>query len=151
MGQLSGPYGGLTNSIATEIAAAHSAPSKKVMYSWISSLNYIRNVAGHHARIFNRKLVVAPRRPAVGQVPLLDHLEDGESSKQVFVLYNGLAAMAYLLRSIDPDSRWQERVVDLVESFPETEALTKYALELTRRWSEIGLWQPHHDGPPEAF
>ncbi|WP_372697354.1 Abi family protein [Arthrobacter sp. JSM 101049] len=142
MGQLSRLYGGLVNSIATEIATAYSAPSKKVMYSWISSLNYVRNVAAHHARIFNRKLVVAPRRPAVGQVPLLDHLKDGESSKQVFGLYNALAVMAYLMRSIDPDSGWPKRVVDLVESFPETEAVTKYSLGLPPRWSGLKLWNP---------
>lgn len=142
MGQLSRLYGGLNNSIATEIATAYSVPSKKVMYSWISSLNYVRNVAAHHARIFNRKLVVAPRRPTVGQTPLLDHLKDEESSKRVFGLYNALAVMAYLLRSIDPDNGWQERVVDLVEFFPETEALTKYSLGLPQRWSEFELWQP---------
>ena len=140
MGQLSRLYGGLSNSISTEIATAYSAPSKKVMYSWISSLNYVRNVAAHHARIFNRKLVVAPGRPAVGQIPLLDHLKDEESSKRVFGLYNALAVMGYLLRSIDPDSDWQQRMVDLIESFPETEALTKYSLGLPRQWPALELW-----------
>lgn len=142
MGQLSRLYGGLTGSIATEIATAYGAPSKKVMYSWVASLNYVRNVAAHHARIFNRKLVVAPGRPAKGQIPLLDHLKDEESSKRVFGLYNALAVMAYLLRSIDPDSGWQKRVVDLIDSFPETESLTKYSLGLPRGWSELELWQP---------
>ncbi|MGP5317482.1 Abi family protein [Arthrobacter rhombi] len=141
MGQLSRLYGGLTRSLAGQIASAYAVPSKKVMYSWISSLNYVRNVAAHHARIFNRKLVVAPGRPAVGQVPLLDHLKDEESSKRVFGLYNALAVMAYLLRSIDPDSDWQQRMVDLIESFPETEALTKYSLGLPRQWPEFELWR----------
>lgn len=142
MGQLSRLYGGLSNSIATEIATTYAAPSKKVMYSWVASLNYVRNVAAHHARIFNRKLVVAPGRPAKGRVPLLDHLREEESSKRVFGLYNALAVMAYLLRSIDPGSGWQERVVDLIGSFPETESLTKYSLGLPRGWPELELWQP---------
>ncbi|MEB0267469.1 Abi family protein [Cryobacterium sp. 10I5] len=60
LGHLGRLYSGLNSSLATEIAAAYGAPSKKVMVSWISSLNYVRNVSAHHARLFNRKLVSAP-------------------------------------------------------------------------------------------
>ena len=57
LGHLSRLYVGLTNSIATEIATAYAVPSKRVMSSWIASLNYVRNVAAHHARISNRKVL----------------------------------------------------------------------------------------------
>ncbi|KAA0976543.1 Abi family protein [Paeniglutamicibacter gangotriensis] len=141
LGQLGRMYGGLTNVLATKIAISYGVPSKKIMRSWVSSLNYVRNVAAHHARLFNRKLVASPRRPGMGQMPLLDHLKDGESSKRVFGLYNVLAIMAYLLRSIDPDCGWADRVVRLLEAFPESETLTISCMGVPAEWSTLELWQ----------
>lgn len=96
LGHLCRLYNGLSNSLASEIAQAYSAPSKRVLASWLASLNYVRNVAAHQARLFNRKLVAAPSRPPRGVVPLLDHLRDQESAKAVFGLYNALAVTAYV-------------------------------------------------------
>ncbi len=67
MGHLGRLYGGLQNDLASKIAAAYAAPSKRMLGSWISSVNYIRNVSAHHARLFNRKLVAAPRAPRQGR------------------------------------------------------------------------------------
>ena len=140
LGQLGLLYSGLNSSIATEIATAYGAPSKKMMSSWISSLNYVRNVSAHHARLFNRKLVSAPARPTHGQVPLLGHLKEAASAKQVFGLYNALAVMAYLLRSIDPDSGWPARVVELIQSFPNSAHLTTESMGVPSGWLKLEFW-----------
>lgn len=73
------------------------------MASWLASLNYVRNVTAHHARLFNRKLQNAPARPKVGQVPALDHLRDERTPKDDFGTYNALAVIAQTLPSIDAD------------------------------------------------
>ena len=62
LGQLSVLYRGLRQQDAEEIALAFGAPTKRIMVSWLASLNYVRNVAAHHARLFNRKLQHAPAR-----------------------------------------------------------------------------------------
>lgn len=140
LGQLGRLYSGLQNSIATEIATSYGAPSKRMMSSWLSSLNYVRNVSAHHARLFNRKLVVAPARPTSEQVPLLGHLKEATSAKQVFGVYNALAVMAYLLRSIDPDSGWSDRIVALIRTFPSSEFLGEESLGVPVGWSDQVLW-----------
>lgn len=84
LGHLSVLYRGMNQKDAEEIAAAFGVPTKKLMSSWLASLNYMRNVAAHHARLFNRKLQNAPSRPRVGQVPILDHLRGNESAKSIF-------------------------------------------------------------------
>lgn len=140
MGQLGRLYAGLNNSLATEIARAYSTPSKKLMTSWISSLNYIRNVSAHHARLFNRKLVAAPGRPKPGLVPVLDHLRDETNAKAVFGLYNALAIMAYLLQSIDADSQWSQGFVEVVSNFPEQPGFTISALGIPTGWIKQELW-----------
>lgn len=140
LGHLSRLYSGLQNSLATEIAHSYGAPTKRVMASWIASLNYLRNVAAHHARLFNRKLVVVPSRPPVGDVPLLDHLRDDSSAKAVYGVYNALAVTAYLLRTIDRDSGWPERVLHLARTFPGTPTFTLDTMGAHPHWERLELW-----------
>lgn len=140
LGQLGRLYGGLNSSIATEIATAYGVPTKTMMSSWISSLNYVRNLSAHHARLFNRKLVAAPSRPKYAQIPLLGHLKDQTSAKQTFGVYNDLAVMSYLLRTIDPSSGWPTRAVDLIESFPANAYLTTESMGVPEGWSTLQLW-----------
>lgn len=141
LGHLSVLYRGLNQRDAVEIAAAFGVPTKKLMASWLASLNYVRNVAAHHARLFNRKLQNAPSRPKTGQIPLLDHLHDAETAKGVFGTYNALAVIAYLLISIAPEARWSARLVTLLSSFPTSRALTIESMGTPQGWESLDLWR----------
>lgn len=99
-GQLSRLYRGLINPLATRIAQSYQVPTKRLMASWTASLTYVRNVAAHHARLFKRKLVDTPKRPKTALIPVLDHLSQDNFAKSHFGVYNVLAVMAYLTRSI---------------------------------------------------
>ncbi len=140
LGHLSRLYRGLLDDDASEIARAFDVPTKKVMASWLASLNYVRNVAAHHARLFNRKLQYAPRRPSRGTVPLLEHLHEGTTAKDKFGIYSALAVIAYLLRSIEPDCDWTLRVRLLLERFPSAPGLTRAALGVPDGWPSLELW-----------
>ncbi|CAM3438137.1 Abi family protein [Isoptericola cucumis] len=84
LGHLSRLYQGLNDDDAAEIAQAFGVPTKRLLANWLASVNYVRNVAAHHARLFNRKLQYAPSRPMAGVVPLLDHLRTDDTPKGVF-------------------------------------------------------------------
>ncbi|MGV8858185.1 Abi family protein [Rhodoglobus sp.] len=146
LGQVNRLYNGLNNSIATEIADYYKVPTKKMMHSWISSLNYVRNLSAHHARLFNRKLVAAPARPSRVQVPLLGHMKDQDSAKQTFGIYNALAVMTYLLRTVDANSGWAERLVNLIDSFPTENQLGVESMGFPEAWFALSLWEP--EGEP---
>lgn len=141
LGQLSRLYQGLNDDDAGEIAQAFAVPTKKLMGSWLASLNYVRNAAAHHARLFNRKLQNAPSRPKAGVVPLLDHMRHEGTPKSAFGVYNVLAVIAYLLRSIDADNDWRCRVVTLLDAFPQSQDLTLASLGVPSQWSSLDLWQ----------
>lgn len=141
LGQLSRLYQGLNQQDAEEIAAAFGVPTKKLMVSWLASLNYVRNVAAHHARLFNRKLQYAPARPRAGQVPTLDHLRDEPTSKSVFGTYNALAVIAYLLPSFDPEAGWSHRLVELLRTFPTSHALSIESIGVPAGWESLDLWR----------
>ncbi|TDE09942.1 Abi family protein [Jiangella asiatica] len=141
LGQVSVLYRGLRQQDAEEIALAFGVPTKKIMVSWLASLNYVRNVAAHHARLFNRKLQHAPARPKVGQVPTLDHLRATETAKGVFGTYNALAVIAYLLPSIEAETEWSQRLVALLDEFPASHALTIESLGVPQGWRSLDLWR----------
>ncbi len=140
LGHLSVLYRGMHQQYAEEIALAFGVPTKKIMASWLASLNYVRNVAAHHSRLFNRKLQHAPARPKPGLIPVLDHLRNEETAKGVFGTYNALAVIAYLLPSIDPDTAWAKRLATLLREFPASHALTIESVGAPRSWESLELW-----------
>jgi abortive infection bacteriophage resistance protein len=140
-GHLARLYAGLNNPLATKIAQWYGVPSKRVMASWIASLNYVRNVAAHHARLFNRKLVVAPKRSSRGSIPALDHLSDHDSAKARFGVYNALAVMAYLIGVIDPSCDWSRRAAELILRFPPSGHISTESLGAPAGWNKLALWQ----------
>lgn len=139
LGHLSRLYAGLRNDLATEIATAFDVPTKRLMESWIATITYVRNIAAHHARLFNRKLVTAPKRPKPGQVPLLAHLGEPDAPKQ-FGSYNALAVMAYLLRTIDPSGDWALRVAAHLRAFPPNMLLDLGSMGVAPGWLDEELW-----------
>ncbi|GAA4267563.1 Abi family protein [Frondihabitans peucedani] len=140
LGHVARLYAGLRNDIATEIAVAFGVPTKQLMQSWIATLNYVRNLAAHHARLFNRKLVSAPKRPRGDSVPLLAHLTQREAPKQ-FGSYSALAVMAYLMESAHPGRDWSVRVATLLRDFPTTNHLTVESLGVAAGWLDEDLWR----------
>lgn len=141
LGHLSVLYRGMRQEDAEEIARAFGVPTKKLMASWLASLNYVRNVAAHHARLFNRKLQNAPSRPKAGQVPALDHLQNEQTAKGRFGTYNALAVIAHLLPSIDPDTEWTVRLAALLREFPDSYALTVESMGAPLDWESLELWR----------
>ncbi len=140
LGHLAKLYRGLQNDIATEIATHYRVPSKRILTSWIASTNYVRNVAAHQSRLFNRKLVDAPMRPRGATVPLLSHLRDESAPKQDFGLYNALAVMAYLLRSISGHSGWTSGLREIVGGFPDVPFLGIDSMGFPTGWDRLELW-----------
>lgn len=141
LGHVTRLYAGLRNDVATEVASSFGVPTKRLMQSWLASINYVRNVAAHHARLFNRKLVNAPKRPTVATVPLLAHLSDG--APKVFGVYNVLAVMAYLLHGLHGCDGWPERAASLMRTFPENGGVTVAAMGVAPGWLDCPLWVGH--------
>lgn len=141
LGQLAVLYRGLRQQDSQEIANAFGAPTKKIMVSWLASLNYVRNVAAHHARLFNRKLQHAPARPKAGQVPVLDHLRDEQTAKGVFGTYNALAVIAHLLPFIEAQTVWHRQLTTLLRGFPESHALSLASIGVPQGWETLDLWR----------
>ena len=121
-----------------KVAHMHAVESGKVFGSWLLQLNYLRNVAAHHSRLWNRVLTVKTGRWHPNQAPEnIAHAIAAPGDR----LYRPLAICASLVRTIDPGSDWSRSVRILVRKFPDVPAQTpQVSMGFPDRWEDLPLW-----------
>ncbi len=105
-----------------------------VMISWLHSLNFIRNVCAHHARLWNRELSIRPlipdqRHHAEWHTPFTP---DNRRTFTILMLAN------YLLGKIDSENQWQDRFLSLLSLYPE---IPLNWMGVPKNWQESPLWK----------
>lgn len=83
--------------------------------SWITTLNYIRNICAHHGRLWNRELGVKPKIPFVDTYPDW-HIPVPTPADRIFSV---LTILHYFSACIAPQSQWPDRVVKLFSEYSE--------------------------------
>ena len=107
-------YQGAPNSIKKSIAAPLGIHDG-VLGSWLLSLNTIRNICAHHSRLWNRSLGTKPMIPKYKNDPdWYDPIPVGNDR-----VFGVLTILKYCLDQIAPQSSWNERLFDLLDSYPE--------------------------------
>ncbi len=86
-----------------------------VLQSWLFCLNYIRNVCAHHSRLWNRELGIRPLVPDRRNAPEW-HVPVTPDNRRMFVV---LTLLRWLLRRIAPQSRWADRLRELLKAYAE--------------------------------
>ena len=103
--------------------------------SFVEHIAYIRNVCAHHARLWNRSLVVAtlalPKEPPE-LAKQLQH--DPQHSQQ---LYNSLTVLAWHIRVISPHSTWRAQMRSLIAERPDLWD----AMGFPAGWQDFALWR----------
>ncbi|NDU85729.1 MAG: Abi family protein [Ferrovum sp.] len=91
---------------------------EKVLVSFLHHLTIVRNHCAHHGRIWNRRLTVKMRLPNKKPAELSSVFNRNEDAHGR--LYNTLAMLAYLLRIISPESHWRNKLIELLDTCPQT-------------------------------
>lgn len=141
-GSISKLFTFLPKNVKNNIAPAFGVLQGNVMASWIRNFNYTRNIAAHHSRLWNRLIVTriqVPNRNVVD--PGIFHLADSTNSKQFKKIYPTLALIAYTLSYLEPQGNWRNRLVKLLEQFPEIDGLGLQTMGFPDNWKELGLWR----------
>ncbi|WP_043539033.1 Abi family protein [Salinarimonas rosea] len=137
-GMLTRFYAGMRHPDKAEVAAAYGLNDPLVMVSWLQAINYLRNLCAHHGRVWNRALVRQPRFPKRGAVRMLDHLAD-DCHRQTR-LYGTAAAIRFLLRTLNPSTRWPERLAAVLQTLPCSPYLDVRQSGFFPGWEEHDLW-----------
>ena len=114
--------------------ARQFALSAPVMVSWLHTLNYVRNICAHHARLWNRDLAVQPELPEARNDPRW-YGARAIGKKRVFVV---LTLLNYLLKEAAPHTKWRERLVAL---FGKYQNVPLKMMGIPADWRTHDLWK----------
>ena len=106
--------------------------SASVLESWLTVLNYVRNVRAHHARLWNRHLPVNPELPDK-DLRWHDEAYPVNPSR----IYSVLSLLNQMLAVIAPQSNWKNRLLELLAEFPEVH---RPSMALPEGFENSPLW-----------
>jgi abortive infection bacteriophage resistance protein len=132
-GMLSTLYDGMTFEDKRSIALKYGEPNGNKLANYLRSLNFIRNVAAHHARLWNVNVV--DRSPLPGGT----YWQQLNNARPFFYF----CLMQMFLKVICPTSTWGARLAKLIdEDFPVVGcgAIKVGDFGLTDDWRSWELW-----------
>lgn len=130
-GLLSRLFAGMRHRDRQTIAARYGVQDGLALANWLRSLNFMRNVAAHHARMWNINVLEgAPLPPDWPDMP----------NAKPFLCF---CMMQKLLRTVCPNSSWGQRLTALLEEeFPPLPRPTVQLADmgLPQSWDDWELW-----------
>lgn len=126
-------YRGLDDDLQNAVARSYGIPAK-VLLSWLTSINYIRNICAHHARLWNRRLVVKPMIPKQNKYPQWHKPIEINKDK----VLSSFTIFYFLLQQIAPQSQWKNRLIDLFNKY---EDVPKEFMGFPPNWQNSPIWQ----------
>ena len=118
------------------IAAYFGLPPQRLC-SWLHTINYVRNICAHHARLWNRDLNIVPEKLSFSKH--LQWISDPDSVQRSKV-YHFLCMLNYLLQTANPTSPFKKRLHELLEEYKEVVPLN--AMGFSEGWKSEKMWQP---------
>lgn len=132
-------YGLLKPEDQNEIASNFGFSSGKRFHSVLTVLNYMRNTAAHHSRIWNR--VPTYKLPDSFHKGELVWLEIDWDKLNKSSIYPSLLMMGYLVVNINPYTGWHHRAKELFLDFPEVPYLSIYRnMGFPPDWADTSVW-----------
>lgn len=138
-GLLSVFFSGMHKRAQSQVAHSLGGVDGSILASWLHSFTFLRNVAAHHSRLWNRTTPLMPKLPPKDRFPLLAHLHQ-PNSEPVLKLYGTLACLRFLLRTIHPQSDWHTQLKCLAKSFPQTPLVALSDAGFPSDWDAMPLW-----------
>lgn len=126
-GTVSQAFKNLTRHNQKPIAKAFGLDGS-VLGSWLHALSYLRNLAAHHQRLWNRVFTIKP----IAARHLAEELHDTTR------FYAQAVVIEALLRVVSPSTRWGERLAELLAQHPKVRL---DRLGFPQGWLERAFWQ----------
>lgn len=129
----------MLDSDSNEIARNMGFTSGQKLSKVLLSCSSMRNRAAHHSRTWNRPPFARP--PKIYTTEVDESLAHWGGVHREFP-YGPLALMAYLVRHIDPTSRWPCRAREQLLRFPKVPYLDVHQnMGFPHDWAELPLWK----------
>lgn len=108
----------------------------KTFCSWLHTINYVRNLCAHHARLWNRDFNIVPEKLHYSKH--LIWISDPEKVQRSKI-YFFLCMVNFMLQTANPTSNFTQRLYDLLSEY---EGVVNYkSMGFSPHWEEEKLWQ----------
>jgi abortive infection bacteriophage resistance protein len=136
------------------VSEKFGVPDPHMFASWLQTINVLRNIAAHHSRLWNRRLVIQPQIPEYNTIGVFDHLsaERGPTGAVTYssearnaagtTIYSSLVIMAYLAARLDPNCEWTRKAVQLFDAFPQVPGHSLRMMGFPDTWRTEAIWGP---------
>ncbi len=133
-GTLSKLYSGLKQPDKVKIEAQFGLNEGKHLHSWLRGLNFIRNTAAHHSRLWNCNVLER------ASVPTHKLQMSGLENSRSFLYF---CIMQTMMRVVCPQSDWGNRFKQLLETFPKVEngAVDISQMGAVDGWEGWAMWK----------
>ena len=119
----------------TEIAKYFFLPPD-IFCSWLHTINYVRNICAHHARLWNRGLDITPKVLKFSRVRVWISKPDTVETSRIYYF---LCMLNYLLQTINPTSTFKQRLKALLEEY--SEIVSTDAMGFPHDWVNEKIWE----------
>lgn len=119
--------------VQRDVADFFGVPTE-VMESWLKTLNVVRNICAHHARLWNRELGFRPKLPYAGQDRDW-HDPVRVDNRRVFAV---LTILCHCMHRVAAGSRWALRLRALITDNPK---LPIDAMGFPNDWTSSPIWR----------
>lgn len=107
-----------------------------IFCSWLHSINYVRNICAHHARLWNRDMNIVPAK--LSSSKNLIWIGNPTTVKRRKVYYF-LCMLNYLLQTVNPSSPFKKRFKDLLNEYKNYIFLD--AMGIPEDWEKEKIWR----------
>jgi abortive infection bacteriophage resistance protein len=116
LGQLSKLFNGLKDNTDKQLIAKEFKLHHTVFKSWLHTLTYVRNICGHHGRLWNREIAIEPLWLLKTELPWINKKFDEVTSRSFYTI----CLIKYLLQTVNPSHHLKEYLIELINKYPTT-------------------------------
>ena len=127
-------FRGIETPMKQSVAAVYGV-ADTVLISWLATLNQIRNLCAHHARLWNRGFGIKPTIPRPNKHPQWHHPVPITDDR----LFGALTVLHFLLRQVAPQSQWRQRWENLLARYP---VIPISPMGFPANWKDSPIWHP---------
>lgn len=140
-------FANLRDPADTKRISQHFGWHHTVLCSWFRSLSDLRNLCAHHMRVWNREFgsrPVMPRKPPKHWPQIPDtiasgaHPDTNQTLNPQRRIYMQFVVIETLMQVVNPESRWAERLVRLLDTHPQ---VSRTHMGFPPEWEHEVIWQ----------
>ena len=114
LGQLSKLFNGLKDNSDKQAIANEFGLHHTVFKSWLHTLTYVRNICGHHGRLWNREIAIEPLWLEKAKKPWINVRFKEVTNRSFYTL----CIVKYILRTVNPSHHIKEHFIELIAKYP---------------------------------